>query len=200
MASLSRPGGNVTGTSTISPQLDAKRLELVREMLPHVRRIGEMIYSPNPVHRAIRKDKEDLYRSFGLTPIFVDAMEANEIALAIDEVARRGGQALIVPTEPLFTQNLSTIVAATRRSSLPLMAGESSWLGTGVLVSYGPSELEFLENLAGLVDQILRGAKPGDLPVRQPTKFEMAIDLNAAKALGITVPQSVLVRADHVVR
>ena len=100
----------------------------------------------------------------------------------------------------MFWQNLSTIVTAARRSSLPLIAGEASSLGTGVLVSYGPSEIEFQENLAALVDQILKGANPGNLPVRQPTKFEMVIDLNAAKALGITVPQSILVRADGVIR
>ena len=168
VASLSRPGGNVTGTSTITVQLDVKRLELVREMLPHAKRIGEMIHSPNPVHLAARKYKEDLYRSFGLTPIFVDAKEASEIERAIDEVVGRGGQALIFPTETLFGQNLSTIVTAARRSSLPLVAGESSALGTGVLVSYGPSELEFVENLAGLVDQILRGRSQATCPFASP--------------------------------
>jgi putative ABC transport system substrate-binding protein len=198
--SLSRPGGNITGTSTISSQLDAKRIELVRELLPQAKRIGEIFYSPNPVYRASLKDKEDAYRLLGLTPIFVDVTEARELERAIDEVARLGGQALIISTEPLFEENLSTIVAAARRSSILLVGGTPGWRGRGLVVSYGPSEIEYVENLAALIDQILKGAKPGDLPIRQPTKFELAIDLNAAKALGITVPQSVLVRADYVTR
>lgn len=200
VSGLSRPGGNITGTSTISPQLDAKRLELVREVLPHAKRIGEMTYSPNPLYRATSKQKEDLYRSFKLTPIFVDATEAGALETAVEEVARRGGQALIIGAEALFIQSLDSIVAAARRSSMPLIGPSPSWLGTGVLMGYGPSEDEYLENMAALVDQILKGAKPGDLPIRQPAKFEMGIDLNAAKALGITVPKSVLMRADVVIR
>ena len=199
VTSLARPGGNITGNSTISPELDAKRLELLHELLPAATHIGELTNPTNPVSRVERNEKEKAYRSLRLQPIFVEAIAANELENAVAEVARRGGQALIVTGEPLFAQNFSAIVRAAQRFSLPIMVPGTSWLDDA-LVSFGPSENELNRQLAVFVDKILKGAKPGDLPIEQPTKFELGINLKNAKALGITVPKTLLLRANEVIQ
>ena len=200
VASLARPGGNITGNSTISPELDIKRLELLRQLLPGATRIAELVYPTNPVWRVGRDRKEQAYRSLGLEPIFVEPTAANELESAVAEAARRGGQALIVNADPLFAQNFSAITHAAQRFSLPIVVEGKSWLDDGTLVSYGASEDELNRQVAVLVDKILKGAKPGDLPIQQPTRFELGINLKTAKALGITVPSALLLRADEVMR
>jgi len=200
VANLARPGGNVTGTSTIAPELDAKRLELLRQLLPGAMRIGELVYPPNPVSRVERADKEQAYRSLRLQPVFVETVQADNLESAVVEVVQRGGQALIVGAEPLFAENFSTIVRVAQRFSLPIVVESKYWLDTGGLVSYGPSDVEFTRKLAVFVDKILKGARPGDLPIEQPTKFDLVINLKVAKALGIAIPQSLLLRADEVIQ
>lgn len=168
--SLARPGRNITGTSTIAPELDNKRIELLREVLPRLGRIGELIYPANPVFVMDRKRKNAIYRSLGLQPIFVEAALDGELERAITEVARQGGQALLVPTEPFFTENFGKIVKVAQQLSLPIISGDTEGVGAGALLGFGPSEEEFLVNLASVVNDVLRGANPAEVPVRQPTK------------------------------
>ena len=200
VASLARPGGNITGISTISTELDLKRLDLLRELLPNARGIAELLNPTNPVSRIGAGEREQAYRSLGLQPILVDVAAANELESAVAEAARRGGRALIVGADPLFGDNFPAIIRAARKFQLPIVVESKSWLDAGGLLSYGPSDIELERKLAVYVDKVLRGAKPGDIPVEQPTKFELVINLKTAKTLGLAIPQSLLLRADEVIQ
>jgi putative ABC transport system substrate-binding protein len=201
VASLARPGGNVTGYSVVGPELDAKRLSLLRELLPDLQRVGYLVNSGSPYFRAARSDFEQACRSLAIKPIFIEIAAAAELANAVAEVARQGGQFLIVPAESMFVDNLIEIGRAARMHALPTMVQRDvSLRDSGALVSFGPTATEESYRNAAYVDRILRGAKPADLPVEQPTKFELGINLKTAKALGITIPQSLLLRADELVQ
>jgi len=199
VASLARPGGNVTGTTTMTPEIATKRLELVHELLPAAARIGELENSNNPLFRVTRDARERSYRLVGLQPIFIEVAAIGEIENAVLEVARRGGKALIVSPDPLFGEGAEQLARAAQRTGLPLIV-ESEALTEGAVVSFSISWDELNRQFASFVDRILKGAKPADLPVEQPTKFELGINLRTAKALGITVPQSILRRADEVIQ
>lgn len=198
-ASLARPGGNVTGTSAYA-ELDLKRIELLREVLPGITRVGELFYSLNPTWKAGRQEKERAYRSRGMNPIWVEVTQASELESAVMEIGKRAGQVLLIGTEPLFFENAEAILQAAQRLSLPVMSASAGWVGAGVLMGFGPSEEEYQRTLASIVDKVLRGTNPAELPFQQPTRFELAVDLKVAKALGVNVPQSVLIRADEVLR
>jgi putative ABC transport system substrate-binding protein len=200
VASLSRPGGNVTAISLILPELDVKRLDLLHELLPSAKAIGELWNPTNPAFRAGIGEKEKAYRSLGIQPIFVEVAGANELVGAVAKVAQRGGKALIVSPDPLFVNNFSAIVRAAQTFQLPIViANKDQLLDAGVLLLFGPNDAEIERMLAAYVDKILKGAKPADLPVLQPTKFDLVINLKTAKALGLTIPQSLL-RADEVIQ
>jgi putative ABC transport system substrate-binding protein len=203
VASLSRPGGNITGTSTMSTELDVKRLQVLRELLPGITRVGDLVNPTNPVFHAARAAQERACRSLGLQPIFVEVNAASELETGVAEVVRRGGQALIVSADPLFgaTANRRTIMAAVRRLKLPAMVeGGLTDDDEGGLVSLSPSDVELNRQFASVVDRILKGANPGAVPIEQPTRFVLSLDLRTAKTLGITVPQSLLLRADEVIQ
>ena len=201
VASLARPGGNLTGTTTFSREVDPKRLELLRELLPGITRIGELSDPLNPFSAVARSSKEEVYRSLRLQPIFVEATRESELQPAVMEVAQRGGQALSVPTEPLFSgANFQKIVQVAQQLSLPVMGGEAELIFGGALVGFGPSLEEYLETLASIISKVLRGANPADIPVQQPTRFELGINLKVARALGVSVPRSVLARAEGVIQ
>ena len=199
VASLARPGGNVTGTSTISTDLDQKRLQLLHELLPEARRVGELVVPANPIELAARSDYERAYRALGMQPIFREVAKASELEDAVDELARRGAQALHVSAEPLLDTNVPKIVSAAQRHLLPVMVEGSDVLEAGGLISYVPDQVELDHQVVLIIDKILRGAKPADLPVQQPRKFELGINLKVAKALGVKVPPSLLSRADKVI-
>jgi putative ABC transport system substrate-binding protein len=201
VTSLARPGANVTGTSTITLDLDRKRFQILHEMLPAVKRVGVLIVPVNPVDRIARSEREGLLRPLGVQPIFVEVAQADDLDNAVAEAARRGSQVLHVSPEPLLGDNFTQILRAAQKYSLPIMVDNSGWLEQdGVLVSYGPDSDELDRQLAFFIDKILRGAKPADLPIQQPRKFELGINLKTAKAFGIKIPQSVLVRADNVIQ
>ena len=199
VGSLARPGGNVTGYSIVGPELNAKRLALLRELLPAVQRVGYLENSTNPYYRVMRGDFERACQSLDIQPIFVTAAAADELANAVAEVARRRGQALLVPSDLLFNDNWSEIMRIALKHALPTMV-ESRTEETGALISYNQTQAERVRRVAAFVDRILRGANPADLPIEQPTKFELSINLKTAKILGITVPQSLLLRADELVQ
>ena len=200
VASLARPGGNITGTSRVGPEIDAKRLALLRELLPAVQRVGVLENSNNPYHRAVRKEFEQACRSLGLQLITIEVAAAGELEKAIAELAGRRAQALFVAADNLFFANLVPIMGAALRYALPTLATDRVMLEAGALVSYSGSDAEESQRYAAFVDRILRGAKPADLPIEQPTKFELLFNLKTAKALGITIPQPLLLRADEVIQ
>ena len=200
VASLPRPGGNITGFSMVGPELDAKRLALLRELLPGLQRVGVLENSSNPYYRAVREEFEQTCRSLGLQPITIEVATAGELENAIAEMARRRAQALFLQRENLFIENRIPLMSAALRYALPTLAADKEMLEAGALVSYAHTDAEQNRRHAGFIDRILRGAKPADLPIEQPTKFELIINLKAAKVLGITVPQSLLLRADEVIQ
>jgi putative tryptophan/tyrosine transport system substrate-binding protein len=200
VASLARPGGNITGYSIISPELNAKRLALFRELLPGVQRIGWLENSTNPYYRATRKDLEQACRSLGIQPIFVQVAAASEVQEAVAEAARQRAQALFVPIDTLFYETRAEIMRAALKHALPTMAQRITVLEDGALIAYDPTLAEENDRNASFIDRILHGAKPAGLPIEQPTKFELIINLKTAKALGITIPPSLLLRADEVIQ
>jgi ABC-type uncharacterized transport system substrate-binding protein len=200
VASLARPGGNITGNSIISTELDAKRLQLLHELLPAAARVGELVDPRNPVYGVARGEYEQAYRSLRIQPIFVEVTAASELENAVAEVARQRGQALIVHGDALFMANRVQIMSAALRYALPTLVEGPLAVAAGGLASYGIDGVEIVRHTAVFVDKILKGAKPADLPVEQPTKFELVINLKTAKALGITVPQALLLRADKLIQ
>jgi putative ABC transport system substrate-binding protein len=200
VASLAKPGGNVTGYALLSPESDAKRLSLLRELLPATQRVGELVNSTSPYQALARARVEQAYRTLGMQPIFVEVARASEIDDAVADVARQRAQALHVPNDDLFFNNLGTVMRAASKHALPTVVDRSEFLEAGGLLSYGFSLVELRRRGAAFIDKVLRGANPAALPVEQPTQFEIGINLKTAQTLGITVPQSLLVRADVVIR
>ena len=168
--------------------------------MPGLQRVGVLESSTNPYYRGVRKEFEQACRSLGLQPIITEVAVAGELENAIAELARRRAQALFVGMEDVFYDNRVPLLSAVLRYALPALVANKEMLEAGALVFYTQSAAEQAQRYAAFVDRILRGAKPADLPIEQPTKFELGINLKTAKALGITVPQSLLLRADQVIR
>ena len=200
VASMSRPGGNITGMSTVAPELAAKRLELLKELLRTATRVGELTDPANPYIRMIRKEDEQAYRSLGMQPIFVDVADPTQLERVIAEVARMRADALIVRGDPLFVSNRDEIARLALKHALPTIAEGRGFVSAGCLASYAPKSSATARTMAAIVDKVLKGARPGDLPILQPTEFELVINLKTAKALGLTIPQAVLLRADEVIQ
>jgi putative ABC transport system substrate-binding protein len=165
-----------------------------------VHSVGWLENSTNPYYRAARKDLEQACQSLGIQPIFVQVAAAGELEDAVAEAARQRVQALFVPIDTLFYENRTEIMRAALKHGLPTMAQRITVQKDGALIAYDPTEAEEDYRNAAFIDRILRGARPADLPIEQPTKFELVINLKTAKALGITVPQSLLLRAAEVIQ
>jgi putative ABC transport system substrate-binding protein len=198
--SLSRPGGNITGLSLLGPEVDAKGLALLRELSPGLLRVGRLENSANPYHRAARSHFEQTCRSVGIQPIFAEVAAESEMENAIKEIDHRGAQALLLQSDGLFYIGRVPLMTAASKYALPTLTGDRRMLADGALAFHVYSDAEQDQRFASFVDRILRGAKPAELPMEQPTKFQIGINLKAAKALGITIPQSLLVRADEVIQ
>jgi putative tryptophan/tyrosine transport system substrate-binding protein len=205
VASLARPGGNITGFSALSPELEGKQLELLRELLPAAQRVGVLVNSKNPMSFVGRKEYEETFSTLHLQPIFIEVAMASELENAVAEVARRRGEALVVPADWLFVTNAGSIMGAALHHRLPAVVPQREMLEAGGLALYSVSEssAEIADKNRRyfiLLDKILRGAKPGIIPIEQPTKFELILNLKIAKMLGLTIPQRLLLRADEVIR
>jgi putative tryptophan/tyrosine transport system substrate-binding protein len=198
--SLARPGGNITGVSIMSTELDAKQLQLLRELVPYARRVGVLVDPASPINTNRRDEYELTFRSLGFQPIFVDVSVPNKVEDAVETVARQGGQALFVANDSLFMATRVALMRAALKYALPTMAGNGRYLDAGGLATYAPNRAEAYRRNAAFVDKILRGANPADLPIEQTTKFELGINLKTAKALRLTIPQSLLLRADRVIQ
>jgi putative ABC transport system substrate-binding protein len=200
VASLARPGGNVTGLSALSPELSGKRLGLLREVVPGLSRVA-IIWNPD-VRGALfdYKETEAAARSTRLQLQSVEVSRSEDLDRAFSAVTNQRAQALIVQTpNPVLFANRSQIASFAQRTRLPSMYGQKEFADAGGLITYGPNTADLWRRAATYVDKILKGAKPADLPVEQPTTFELVINLKTAKALGLTIPQTLLGRADRVI-
>jgi putative ABC transport system substrate-binding protein len=201
VASLARPGGNVTGLSNISPELSGKRLELLREVIPGLSRVA-FIWNPD-LRGAVfaYKETEGAARSLRLQLQSVEVARAEDLDRAFSAVTEQRAQVLIVQTpNPVLFSNRGQIVSFAQRNRLPSIYGGAAYVDAGGLMSYGPSGLDMQRRAATYVDKILKGTKPADLPVEQPTKFELVINLKTAQQIGVTIPPNVLARADKVIK
>ncbi len=199
-ASLARPGRNVTGLSNISPELSGKRLELLRQTVPGLSRVAAL-WNPD-VRGAVfdYKETEGAARLMGLELQSVEVSRAEDLDRAFSAVTKQRAQALVLPgVNPVGFMNRGKIATFALRSRLPAMYPTKEYVDAGGLMSYGPSLPDLFRHAATYVDKILKGAKPADLPVEQPRKFELVINLKTAKAIGLTIPQSLLGRADQII-
>ena len=198
--SLARPGGNVTGSSQLGPELSAKRLELLKESLPKVTRVAFLWNPTNPTQVVHFEDIQVGARALGVTLQSVKVSSPNEFESAFAAMMRGRPDALMITADPLHQLHVRRIIDFAAKSRLPAMYQVPENVIAGGLMSYGTNLPELFRRGAFYVDKILKGAKPADLPVEQPTKFELVINMKTAKALGLTIPQSVLVRADQVIQ
>jgi putative ABC transport system substrate-binding protein len=197
VASLARPGGNVTGFSVQLPDTAGKRIELLREIAPGLHRLAILNNSANPIIANELAAAQAAARALGLEAVRADFGRAEDIPPAIEALNGRA-DGLYVCVEPLMIANRARINALALAAKLPTVHSYKDNLGEG-LISYGPALLDLYRRAAELTDKLLRGIRPADIPVEQPTKFELAINLKAAKLLGLTVPATLLARADEVI-
>jgi len=198
VASLARPGGNVTGLSNQSADIAGKRLELLREVVPGLRRLAILANVGDTIGVLEMGEVQAAAQTLGLEVVALEIRRAEDIAPAI-ETLKGCADALYVVTEPLVNTNRVRINTLALGARLPTLHGQRAYVDSGGLMSYGANIPDLFRRAADFVDKILRGAKPGDLPVEQPTKFDLIINLTTAKALGLTVPPSLLSRADEVI-
>ena len=200
VASLARPGGNVTGVTTYLPELAGKRLEVLRECLPGLRRVAVLANLRNPSSAAEARETEAAARTMALEIQVADARLPEQYPDAFASMARSGARAVFVTADPVLSSNRERIMQLAASHRLPAMYEWPEIVEAGGLLSYGPTLAEINTRVAAYVDKILKGAKPADLPVERPTRFELAVNLKTAAALGITIPTAVVARAGRVIR
>jgi putative ABC transport system substrate-binding protein len=198
VASLARPGGNVTGLSNQGTDIAAKRLELLREILPNLRRLAVLFNVNNPAGSLETRATEAAARTLGLDVAKLEIHRAEDIAPAFEAIKGRA-DALYVPPDPLVNANRVRIHTLSLSAQLPIVYGFRGYVEVGGLMSYGASFTDLFRRAAEIVDKILRGTKPADIPVEQPTKFDLVVNLTTAKALGLTIPPTLLAIADEVI-
>jgi putative ABC transport system substrate-binding protein len=200
VASLAHPGGNVTGLSMMMAELSAKRLQLLKEAIPRITRVAVLWNPVTPWHAKVVEDLKAAAPSLSIELKLVDVRTPEEFGPAFSAVSRARAQALYVIEDAFFFTHRATLLKLASKARLPIIYAYRAFADEGGLMSYGANSGDLFRRSAGYVDKILRGAKPGDLPIEQPTKFELVVNLNTAKALGITIPESILLRADEVIR
>ena len=198
VASLARPGGNVTGMSIQQTDTAGKRIELLREALPRLARLAVMANSGAPGAMIEMREVATTARTLGLEVIPIEVSQAGEVFSSIESIRDRA-DALYVATDPLIFSNRIAINEMAMRQRTPTIYGSREYVDAGALMSYGPNWIDLFRHAAEQVDKILRGTKPADLPVQQPTKFDLVVNLRTAKALGLEIPPSLLARADDVI-
>jgi putative ABC transport system substrate-binding protein len=199
VASLARPGGNVTGMSRMVPDLGGKRLELLKEALPRLVRVAVLWNGANPPAAIVFKETQAAGRTLGIEIQSLEVRRPDDFDGAFEAARRHRSDALITVEDPLTIHHREPILDLAARQQLPTLYGLRDFVTAGGLMSYGESLADSFERAAGHVDKILKGTKPADLPVEQPTKFELVINLKTAKALGLEIPPTLLVAADEVI-
>jgi putative ABC transport system substrate-binding protein len=201
VASLAHPGGNITGVSTLGLELAGKRLELLKEAMPQLGRIAVLANPAAPPHTVFLENLTVVSQELGLQLQVLELRSPNELDKAFTALPQAGAEALFVLPDPQLLDRLDRRIAdLTVQHRLPAIYPFKSYVDAGGLMSYGPHVPDIYRRAAYYVDKILKGAKPADLPVEQPTKFEFVINLKAAKALGLTMPPSILLQADEVLQ
>ena len=200
VASLARPGGNITGLTIAAVELSGKRLELLKEAVPNLTRVAFLWNAANPAQVPQWREAQAAAQELRLQLQSLEVRSSRDFDSAFEAALRERAQALAVSPEPLINTHLKSIVEFTAKNRLPAMYAGPEVVDAGGLMSYAPSYGDLSRRAATYVDKILKGAKPADLPVEQPTKFEFIINLKAAKQIGLTIPPNVLVRANKVIR
>ena len=201
VASLARPGGNVTGLSIVAPELEGKRLQIIQQLIPRLSRLGVLWNPGNPATKQVFEETQVIAERLRVTlePV-VEVRNVEEFESAFAKIARARPQALDVLVDRLLLAHRTRIIDFVAEQRLPAMYPYREYVDAGGLLSYAPSNVALFRGAATYVDKLLKGAKPADLPVEQPTKFDLVINLKTAKALGFTIPQSLLLRADEVIQ
>ena len=199
VAGLARPGGNVTGLSALTTEVSGKRLQLLKEAIPGSQRIAALLDMSNPTLATQWRAIDQTARSMGLLPQLVDVRKAEDLGAAFDAAVKQRADAAIVGLGAVMQNNVGLIVSLAAERRLPAVYPSRDFVNAGGLIAYGVSYPDSYRRAATYVDRILKGAKPGDLPVEQATKLELVINVKTAKALGLTIPPSLLLRADELI-
>jgi putative ABC transport system substrate-binding protein len=200
VASLSRPEGNVTGLSLIAPELNGKRLELLKAVVPGLVRVAVLDHAGSPIRNRNWDESRVAAAQLHLQPQLVEVRDADEFEGAFAAMASGQAQALVLNADALLTAYRERIIGLARQARLPTMYPDRQYVVESGLMAYGPSVVDNFRRTAVYVDKILRGAKPADLPVERPTKFDFGINLKTAQALGLTIPPGVLAQATEVIQ
>jgi putative ABC transport system substrate-binding protein len=200
VASLARPGGNITGLSTLSPELSGKRLQLLKEIIPKLTRVAVLGNSTSPGNADTLKELEVAAQELKLELQYLDVLSVNDIETAFRAAGKERADAVIVLSGSILTSQRRQIIDLAVKSRVPASYARPEFVESGGLMTYGVSLVDNFRRAASYVDKILKGANPADLPVEQPTKFELVINLKAAKQIGLAIPPNVLVRADRVIK
>jgi putative tryptophan/tyrosine transport system substrate-binding protein len=200
VASLSRPGGNITGMSQLAPEISGKQLELLNETVPNLARVAVLGTSTRPGNAQALKETELAAGTFGLRLQYLDVKGPKDIETAFREARKGRAGAVLVLQGPVFTSQRTQVADLAAKTRLPAIYPQTEYTEAGGFMSYGVNTSDLFRRAAYHVDRILKGAKPADLPVEQATKFELVINLKAAKQIGLTIPPNVLARADKVIR
>jgi putative ABC transport system substrate-binding protein len=199
VSGLASPGGNVTGLTSLSAEVSVKRLEMLKDTIPGLKRVA-MIIDLGMGLVTLWRTTEETARSMGLTAQLLDVRKVEELESAFDAAVKQRANALVTGAGPVLQTHASRIVELAARHRLPAMYPSREFVDAGGLMAYGPHFPDLYRRAAAYVDKILKGAKPAALPIQQPTKFELVINLKTAKTLGLTIPHAVLLRADEVIR
>ena len=199
-ASLARPGGNITGLSSMGPEMSGKHLELMKEIIPKLSRLAIIGNSANPGDALALREAVLAAGAYQIYLSYLDVQEAKDIEPVIRTAAKGRADALLVFGNPIFNLQRQQVIDLVTKHRLPASYRQPEYSDAGGLMTYGPNYPEMFRRAATYVDKILKGAKPGDIPVEQPIKFEFILNLKAAKQIGLTIPPNVLVRADRVIR
>ena len=200
VASLARPGGNVTGMSNLQVELGAKQLEMLKSIAPRIARVAVLHNPGSPIHSPTLQGVQDMARALKVELSLLEVRRPDELASALSVAGTKRLDALLVLSDPVFGNDLARIAQAAVQSGLPAAYSRREFAAAGGLLAYGPDFENNYRSAATYVDKILKGAKPADLPVQQPTRLELIVNLKTASTLGLAIPQSLLLRADEVIR
>ncbi len=200
VASLARPGGNITGLSTLAPELSGKRLETLREVVPKLSRVAVVGTSTSPGYAQVRKELELVGKAFKVQLQYLDVLDSKDIETAFRAASKGRADGVLTLNSFILLSQRAQVAELAAKNRLPAIYHQSEYVEAGGLMFYGVNLLDLHRRAATYVDKILKGAKPADLPVEQPMKFEFIVNLKAAKQIGLTIPPNVLVRADKVIR
>jgi putative ABC transport system substrate-binding protein len=200
IASLARPGGNITGLSSLSSELSAKRLELLKEIIPRLSRVAVFGTSTEPGAAQALREVEFAAGAFGVKLQYLDVLDPKDIEIAFRAASKGRADAVLALNSPVLNSRRTQVAELAVKSRLPAAYGQSQHVEDGGLLSYAPSYTELFRRAATYVDKILKGRTPADLPVEQPMKFEFIVNLKAANAIGLTIPQWTLMKADKVIK